>query len=157
MGSLWNIHTSTCVIEISCVGTCCKVHYQAFFWVSIDLIIDLLELIINPFDNQTERWNPVQTESTESVHLTTTSFFLFSYQPPTHRSLLALLVCVIIIGEDSCHHKSVIWYSFLPSMCFPVSGPCSFFLKSSCCFPAEVKTHPIPTPDPDNHGTVFTS
>jgi hypothetical protein len=31
-----------------------KVHYQAFFWVLIDLIVELLGLIINPFDNQTK-------------------------------------------------------------------------------------------------------
>jgi hypothetical protein len=31
-----------------------KAHYQAFFWVLIDLIVDLLGLIIKPFDNQTE-------------------------------------------------------------------------------------------------------
>jgi hypothetical protein len=30
--------------------------YQDFFWVLIDLIIGFLGLIINPFDNQTERW-----------------------------------------------------------------------------------------------------
>ena len=32
-----------------------KVHYQAFFGVLIDLIVELLVLIIKPFDNQTER------------------------------------------------------------------------------------------------------
>jgi hypothetical protein len=31
-----------------------KPHYQAFFWVLIDLIVDLLGLIMKPFDNQTE-------------------------------------------------------------------------------------------------------
>jgi hypothetical protein len=31
-----------------------KAHYQAFFWVLIDLIVDLLGLIIKPFDNQTQ-------------------------------------------------------------------------------------------------------
>ena len=31
-----------------------KGYYQAFFGVLIDLIIDLLCLIIKPFDNQTE-------------------------------------------------------------------------------------------------------
>jgi hypothetical protein len=31
-----------------------KAHYQAFFWVLIDLIVELLCLIIQPFDNQTE-------------------------------------------------------------------------------------------------------
>jgi hypothetical protein len=31
-----------------------KAHYQAFFWVLIDLIVELLGLIIKPFDNQTE-------------------------------------------------------------------------------------------------------
>ncbi len=29
-------------------------YYQAFFWVLIDLIVELLGLIIKPFDNQTE-------------------------------------------------------------------------------------------------------
>jgi hypothetical protein len=28
-----------------------KAHYQAFFWVLIDLIVELLVLIIKPFDN----------------------------------------------------------------------------------------------------------
>ncbi len=32
-----------------------KAYYQAFFWVMIDLIVELLGLIIKPFDNQTER------------------------------------------------------------------------------------------------------
>jgi hypothetical protein len=31
-----------------------KDHYQAFFWVLIDLIVELLGLIIKPFDNQAE-------------------------------------------------------------------------------------------------------
>jgi hypothetical protein len=31
-----------------------KAYYQAFFWVLIDLIVELLVLIIKPFDNQTE-------------------------------------------------------------------------------------------------------
>ncbi len=31
-----------------------KIYYQAFFWVLIDLIVELLGLIIKPFDNQTE-------------------------------------------------------------------------------------------------------
>ena len=33
---------------------CGKDYYQAFFWVLIDLIVELLVLIIKPFDNQTE-------------------------------------------------------------------------------------------------------
>ncbi len=32
----------------------CKAYYQAFFGVLIDLIVELLGLIIKPFDNQTE-------------------------------------------------------------------------------------------------------
>jgi hypothetical protein len=32
-----------------------QAYYQAFFWVLIDLIVELLGLIIKPFDNQTER------------------------------------------------------------------------------------------------------
>ena len=31
-----------------------KAHYQAFWGVLIDLIVELLVLIIKPFDNQTE-------------------------------------------------------------------------------------------------------
>ena len=31
-----------------------KDHYQAFFWVVIDVIVELLGLIIKPFDDQTE-------------------------------------------------------------------------------------------------------
>jgi hypothetical protein len=31
-----------------------KDYYQAFFWVLIDLIVELLGLIIKPFDNQVE-------------------------------------------------------------------------------------------------------
>ncbi len=41
---------------------CYKDHYQAFFWVLIDLIVELLGLIIKPFDNQTETWNPVSND-----------------------------------------------------------------------------------------------
>jgi hypothetical protein len=33
--------------------------YQVFFWVLIDLILELLGLIIKQLDNQTESWNPV--------------------------------------------------------------------------------------------------
>jgi hypothetical protein len=29
-------------------------YYQAFFWVLIDLIVELLGLIVKSFDNQTE-------------------------------------------------------------------------------------------------------
>ena len=36
------------------VSTCAKAFYQTFFLVLIDLIVDLLVLIITPFDNQTE-------------------------------------------------------------------------------------------------------
>jgi hypothetical protein len=34
----------------------CKTHYydQVFFWVLIDLVVELLSLIIKPCDNQTE-------------------------------------------------------------------------------------------------------
>jgi hypothetical protein len=32
----------------------CKAHYQAFWGVLIDLIVELLDLIIKSFDNQTE-------------------------------------------------------------------------------------------------------
>jgi hypothetical protein len=39
-----------------------KDHYQAFFGVLIDLIVELLGLIIKPFDNQTERCNPVSND-----------------------------------------------------------------------------------------------
>ena len=35
-------------------GTPNKDYYQVFFWVLIDLIVELLGLIIKPFDNQTE-------------------------------------------------------------------------------------------------------
>jgi hypothetical protein len=35
-------------------GQHCKAYYQAFFWVLIDLIVELLGLIVKPFDNQTE-------------------------------------------------------------------------------------------------------
>ena len=31
-----------------------KVRYQVFFWELIDLMVELLGLIISPFDNQTE-------------------------------------------------------------------------------------------------------
>ena len=48
----WTIH------QIS-VCQWIKGHYQVFFWVLIDLIIDFLVLIIKTFDNQTGVWNPV--------------------------------------------------------------------------------------------------
>jgi hypothetical protein len=38
----------------SSVGLVNKAYYQAFFRVLIDLIVELLGLIIKPFDNQTE-------------------------------------------------------------------------------------------------------
>ncbi len=34
-----------------------RITIKFFFWVLIDLIVDLLGLIIESFDNQTERWN----------------------------------------------------------------------------------------------------
>ena len=34
----------------------CKVTYQAFFWVLIDLIIEILDLIIKGLDNQTDKF-----------------------------------------------------------------------------------------------------
>jgi hypothetical protein len=34
--------------------SCDKAHYQAFGGVLIDVIVELLGLIIKPFDNQTE-------------------------------------------------------------------------------------------------------
>jgi hypothetical protein len=40
--------TSRQVLRVS------NAYYQAFFWVLIDLIVELLGLIIKPFDNQTE-------------------------------------------------------------------------------------------------------
>jgi hypothetical protein len=46
--------------RLTCLGD--KAHYQAFFWVLIDLIVELLDLIIKLFDNQTERWNPVSND-----------------------------------------------------------------------------------------------
>jgi hypothetical protein len=39
-----------------------KVYYQAFFWVLIDLIVEILGLIIKSCDNQTESWNPVSND-----------------------------------------------------------------------------------------------
>ncbi len=33
-----------------------------FFWVLIDFIVELLVLIIKPFDDQTERWNPLSND-----------------------------------------------------------------------------------------------
>ena len=42
-------------LEIPCIPVqTSKAHYQAFFGVLIDLIVDHLVLIIKPFDNQTE-------------------------------------------------------------------------------------------------------
>ena len=37
-----------------------KAYYHAFFWVLIDLIIGFLDLIINPFDNQTEIFREIR-------------------------------------------------------------------------------------------------
>ena len=39
-----------------------KDQYQAFLGVLIDSIVELLVLIIKPFDNQTESWNPVSND-----------------------------------------------------------------------------------------------
>ena len=49
----------TVVLIVPFIG---KAHYQAFFWVLIDLIVELVGLIIKPFDNQTESWNPVSND-----------------------------------------------------------------------------------------------
>jgi hypothetical protein len=42
------------VYSIQCSLLLDKAHYQAFWGVLIDLIVELLGLIIKPFDNQTE-------------------------------------------------------------------------------------------------------
>jgi quinol-cytochrome oxidoreductase complex cytochrome b subunit len=39
-------------VDVDLLST--KDYYQAFFWVLIDLIVELLVLIIKPFDDQTE-------------------------------------------------------------------------------------------------------
>jgi hypothetical protein len=39
-----------------------KVYHQDFFWVLIDLIVEILGLILKSFDNQTESWNPVSND-----------------------------------------------------------------------------------------------
>ena len=44
----WGCHARTMM------NTEDKSHYQAFFWVLIDLIVELLGLMIKSFDNQTE-------------------------------------------------------------------------------------------------------
>ncbi len=47
---------------ISCLDLSTKSYCQVFFWVLIDLIVELLGLIIKSFDNQTESWNPVSND-----------------------------------------------------------------------------------------------
>jgi hypothetical protein len=42
--------------------TLSKAYYQDFFWVLIDLVVELLGLIIKTFDNQTESRNPVSND-----------------------------------------------------------------------------------------------
>jgi hypothetical protein len=39
-----------------------KVHYKVFWGVLIDLIVELLGLIIKPFDNEKERFNSVSSD-----------------------------------------------------------------------------------------------
>ncbi len=71
-----------------------------------------------------------------------------SYQPPTHRRLLEFPVCVFIIGEISFVITS---RQFGFHSCLQCDFQRLFmvlFLRSSCCFPAEVKTRSIPPPDP---------
>jgi hypothetical protein len=51
MGANRRLHPSNFLFQLPIRS---KAHYQAFFWVLIDLIVELLGLIIKPFDNQTE-------------------------------------------------------------------------------------------------------
>jgi hypothetical protein len=53
----WNFFANSSCSAVSVILaflTGAKAYYQAFFWVLIDLIVELLGLIIKPFDNQTE-------------------------------------------------------------------------------------------------------
>jgi hypothetical protein len=47
------VHVLLCG-PLKILATTIKDHYQAFVWVLIDLIVELVDLIIKPFDNQTE-------------------------------------------------------------------------------------------------------
>ncbi len=115
---------------------CIKVYYQAVLGVLIDSMVELLGLIIKPFDHQTGSWNPVSNDliikSFDISYLLISDSAMWkrlhnvysqikqtrlkplsqpiwqppplhpvSYQPPTHRRLLAFPVFVFIIGEGS--------------------------------------------------------
>ena len=47
-------HATQCLVCETYRSLSFKAYYQSFFWVLIDLIVELLGLIIKPFDNQTE-------------------------------------------------------------------------------------------------------
>ena len=96
-----------------------KPSYQAFLWVLIDLIMELLDLIINPFDKQTEihwDWLPktFDTRSFDSIWLIIKSFdyicpYLFSW---THDPVFQLNQrgepwnCFHIVTTSGSHTES---------------------------------------------------
>jgi hypothetical protein len=57
-----------------------KAHYQDFFWVLIDLIVELLVLIIKPFDNQTESSDYLSCRSLSQSEKKNIFFLLFHFE-----------------------------------------------------------------------------
>jgi hypothetical protein len=83
-------------------------------------------------------WTDKMVEELHTLYITTTST-PFLLPTSCHRSPLSVCpVCVITLshlGRLLCHHKSVIWYWFLSSMCFPVSWQSTvFFLERIMMF-----------------------
>jgi hypothetical protein len=128
-----------------------KGHCQIFFWVLINMIIELLGFIINSFDNQTENSNPVSMIWLSS-HLTLPPLYPFSYQ--LYTSLLPTVGYLCFLYVSSSWWRLLRLSSQVDNLVFipdfnVISRVLSMvlFLRSSCCFPTEVKTRYIPPPD----------
>ena len=127
-------------------------------------------MIIKPFVNSNQAFSDVirlfrlqkrlhtnqirQTEDTEEVHITTTPSVPFLQPTSCHRRVLVFPVFVIIIGEDSFTTvtESQVGNLLLIDVFHVFSRVLSqvstvFFLRASCCFPVEKKTHSTPPPD----------
>ena len=130
---------------MSFTGVEYKAHYQAFWGVLIDLIVEFLVLIIKSFDNQTGNWNPVSND------LIIKSFDIIIWQSV---SILSENVYKTFTHKsnktDSNHwvspYDNHLLCTLSPTNLLPTVG--YLRLRASCCFPAVVKTRSIPPPDP---------
>ncbi len=101
-----------------------KVHYQVFFRTLMIWFLNFWSWLSRPLIiRQRPESSTNQTQVTESDHTTTTSSILYTLSPTNLLPTVDYLPCFHHRWRLLCHHKSTIWYSFLPSMWCPVSCP----------------------------------